>query len=152
MKLEIQNTRKIKEIHKLLEKQFGFDSKLDYVFLKNEKGKVFIVSKAVGEIDYSKLRINTMGFYLGELKGGEFRLSFEGCSLIGPGCSENIIFLEEQELKWYFEGLDLEMDLGGEARFVLLKFGEDFVGCAKYKDGKVFNFMPKEHRTVDLIY
>ena len=151
-KLEIQNTRFVKEIHKLLSSQFGFSSKLDYVFLKNEKGKVFIVSKDAGAIDLSKLRINTVGFYLGELKGGEFRLSLEGCSMIGNRCDKNIISLDEKQMKWYFEGFDLEMDLGSESKFVLLKFEEDFVGCCKYKDGKVLNFLPKEHRTVDLVY
>ncbi len=151
-KLEIQNTRFVKEIHKLLSSQFGFVGKLDYVFLKNEKGKVFIISKDVGSIDLNKLRINTVGFYLGELKGKEFRLSLEGSQMIGEKSNKNIISLEEQQLKWYFEGLDLEMDLGSENRFVLLKFREDFVGCAKYKEGKILNFMPKEHRSTDLIY
>lgn len=152
MNLEIQNTRFVKEVHKILEKQFGFVSKLDYVFLKNNKGKVFIISKDFSKIDFNKLRINTIGFYLGELKNGEFRLSLEGCTLIGPGCSKNVFDLEEKQMKWYFEGLDLEMDLGAVNRFVILKFRDDFIGCAKYKNGKVFNFMPKEHRTVDLVY
>ncbi|MCK4589103.1 MAG: hypothetical protein KAT77_01575 [Nanoarchaeota archaeon] len=167
-KLEIQNTRFVKELHKLLGSQFGFSGKLDYVFLKstkakplgrqrqslsaNEKGKVYIISKDVGSIDLNKLRINTVGFYLGELKGKEFRLSLEGCSMIGSKASKNIVNLEEQQMKWYFEGLDLEMDLGSENRFVLLKFGEDFIGCCKYKDGKVLNFLPKEHRTSSLVY
>jgi len=152
MKLEIQNTRFVKEVHKLLSSQFSFDDRLDYVFLKNDKGKVFIVSKDIGEIDYSKLRINTMGFYLGELKNNEFRLSMEGCSLIGKKCSKNVVDLDEKQMKWYFEGLDFEMDLGDENRFVILKFKDDFIGCAKYKAGKIFNFMPKEHRTIDLVY
>ncbi len=151
-KLEIQNTRFVKEIHKLLSSQFGFSSKLDYVFLKNDKGKVFIVSKDVGSIDLNKLRINTIGFYLGELKGGEFRLSLEACSMVGADCKKNVIVLDEKQMKWYFEGLDLEMDLEGRNRFVLLKFKEDFIGCAKYKEGKILNFMPKEHRTIALVY
>lgn len=151
-KLEIQNTRFIKEIHKLLERQFGFTSKLNYVFLMNEKKKVFIVSKDISSIDFSKLRINTVGFYLGELKGDEFRLSLEGCSMIGSECNKNIISLDEKQMKWYFEGFDLEMDLGLESRFVLLKFKEDFIGCCKYKERKVLNFLPKEHRTIDLVY
>ena len=151
-KLEIQNTRFVKEIHKLLSSQFGFSGKLNYVFLKNEKGKVFIISKEISSFDFSKLRINTVGFYLGELKGGEFRLSLEGCSMVGKGCSKNIINLDEKQMKWYFEGFDLEIDLGAESRFVLLKFGENFIGCCKYKDRKILNFLPKEHRTVDLVY
>lgn len=72
--------------------------------------------------------------------------------MIGPKATKNIIVLDEQQMKWYFSGADLDMDLGGENRFVLLKFKDDFIGCAKYKEGKLLNFMPKEQRTNELVY
>jgi len=151
-KLEVLNTREIKEIRKLLDSQFDFASDLDYVFLKNEKNKIFIVSKDFKKIDFDKLRINTIGLYFGEWRRNELRLSLEGSQMVGPLAGKNVVSLDEQQLKWYFEGMDLDMDLGAENRFVLLKFRKDFIGCAKYKERKLLNFMPKEHRTVDLIY
>ncbi|MBW2963259.1 hypothetical protein KY306_00600 [Candidatus Woesearchaeota archaeon] len=151
-KLEVLNTREIKEIRKLLDSQFGFSGDLDYVFLKNEKNKIFIVSKDFKKIDFDKLKINTIGLYFGEWRRKELRLSLEGSQMIGPLAGKNVVDLDEQQLKWYFEGMDLDMDLGAENRFVLLKFREDFIGCSKYKENKLLNFMPKEHRTVDLIY
>lgn len=152
MKLEVLNTREVKEIRKLLYAQFGFSSDLDYVFLKNEKNKVFIVSKDIKKIDLDKLKINTIGLYFGEWKRKELRLSLEGSQMIGPLAKKNVVSLDEQQLKWYFEGMDLDIDLGDENRFVILKFREDFIGCSKYKEGKLLNFMPKEHRSTDLIY
>ena len=152
MKLEVLNTREIKAIRKLLDSQFGFKEKLNYVFLKNDKNKVFIVSEDVKKIDLDKLKINTIVLYFGEWRKKEFRLSLEGSQMIGPLAKKNVVFLDEQQMKWYFEGMDLDMDLGAENRFVILKFREDFIGCAKYKEGKLLNFMPKEHRSTDLIY
>ncbi|MFC1801553.1 hypothetical protein ACFLZB_03735 [Nanoarchaeota archaeon] len=152
MKLNILNTREIKGILKLLDSQFGFSSSLDYVFLKNDKGKVYIVSRGIGEIDLSKLKINSIGLYFGELKGTELRLSLEGSQIIGPLAEKNVVSLDEGLLKLYFAGHNLEMDLGSKNRFVILKFREDFIGCCKYKEGKILNFLPKEHRTVSLVY
>ena len=152
MKLKILNTRQKKDLFLMLKNQFGFSLKLDYVFLRNERGKVYIISEDMAKIDLNKLKINTMGLYFGEWKGNELRLSLEGAQMIGPTAKENVVELNEGLLKLYFSGHDFEMDLGSENRFVILKFREDFVGCCKYKEGKILNFLPKEHRTAELVY
>lgn len=152
MNLNILHTREVKEIRRILFEEFGFDGSLDYNFLKSEKKKVYLSSKDLGRVDLDKLRINSMGLYFGEMKDGRLRLSLEGTQLIGPKSTKNVLVLDERQMKWYFSGADLDMDLGGENRFVLLKFRDDFIGCAKYKEGKLLNFMPKEQRTNDLVY
>ena len=41
--LNILNTREIKKILNLLNEQFGFEDKLNYVFLQNKDGKIFLI-------------------------------------------------------------------------------------------------------------
>ena len=43
--LKILNSKEIKEILKLIEKQWGAKLKLEYAFLKNPKNRVFIIDK-----------------------------------------------------------------------------------------------------------
>src|SRR3989338_9179823 len=50
------------------------------------------------------------------------------------------------EIKAYFHGVDLRKDLGAEARFVLIEYKGDIVGCSKYKEGVILNYLPKIHR------
>ena len=63
LELKILNSKEIKEIYKMIESQWGAKIKLDYGFLRNNKGRVFIVSKDISKIDLSKLRLNSVGMY-----------------------------------------------------------------------------------------
>ena len=144
-KLKILNNKEIKGILKLLDNQFGFKEKFDYVFLMSSKNKIYLVNKNIGEIDIEKLRIDAIGLYFGELNHGELRLSIEGSQIIGKKASKNIVELDKKESELWSMGndLDKEVDVSG---FVILKHKKDFIGCGKYKEGKIFNYVPKERR------
>ncbi|MFH1682203.1 MAG: hypothetical protein ABIA37_00245 [Candidatus Woesearchaeota archaeon] len=150
-KLNILNTREIKEIKELLERQFGYTDKLDYAFLLGENGKLFIVNRDIEKIPLQNLRVDRYGLYFGELKNKELRLSMEGAWLIGSKAKRNTLKLNEEEIRKYFVGENLTKDVGEENRFILLKFNEDIISCAKYKNGEILNFLPKIHRSRDLI-
>lgn len=145
-KLQILNTKEIREIKRLLEKQFGFAGNLDYVFLSNEKGRLFIITRDISRLDLSRLKVDRYGIYFGELRNQELRLSLEGAWLVRQKAQKNLVELTQEEVKQYFLGQDLEKDLSEENRFVLLKFKKDILGCARYKDKKILNFLPKIHR------
>lgn len=150
--LKILNTREVKKIKELLKKQFNFSSPLDYVFLLNSQKKLFILSRdLLSQINLAKLSILKSGLYFGELKKGELRLSMEGAWLIGKKAKKNVFVFNKEEVKKYFQGEGLSKDLGEERRYLLLKFGEDVFSCARYKEGRIINFLPKAHRTSDLI-
>ena len=149
-KLKILNTRELKSIKEKLINQFGFEEKLDYAFLINDKSRLFVVNRDIGSIDLSKLKVDKYGLYFGELKK-ELRLSMEGAWIIGQKAKKNVVEISERELRDYFLGLDIEKDLGEENRFVLLKYGKEIISCAKYKDKQILNFLPKTHRSKDLI-
>ena len=59
---------------------------------------------------------------------------------------KNVVDFDEKEVKAYFAGVDVVKDLGKENRLMLLRYEQDVFGCAKYKEGKIINFMPKIHR------
>ncbi|MBI2665303.1 hypothetical protein HYX12_01615 [Candidatus Woesearchaeota archaeon] len=151
--LEILNTREVKLIKDALMEQFGYFPEEDFAYLMNDKKRVFIVNKDIGKIELKNLIIDRIGLYFGEIMNDKsFRLSKEGAQLLDREAKENrkkldnTVDLTEKELKDYFQGQDLEKDLGGKNRLVLLYFNRDIIGCAKYKEGKILNFLPKIHR------
>jgi len=129
----------------LLKKQFDFEDKLDYVFLINNKNKVFIVNKELANIDLNKIRINSIGLYIAESRTNEVRLSIEGSQLIGPKSKKNIIELDEKEAREWLKGNDLEKEVKAQG-FVILKYNKDYFGSGRVKEGRILNFVPKTRR------
>jgi len=142
--LRILNSKETKESLSLIETQWGAKPQLDYALLMNNQNKVFLVNKDIGTIDISRLRVNSIGMYLGEVHNG-IRLSIEGSQLIGPFAKKNIASINENQARQWMEGSDIETneDLEG---FVLVKYNDDFLGCGKFAKGKVLNFVGKERR------
>lgn len=142
-KLKILNKKETKPILKALEEEWGFREELDYVFLKTEKGKIYTAGKEVFDLDLSKMRINSIGMYFGEMKNG-LRLSIEGSQLIGPKSGKNIVELNDREAGEWMSGIDI--DKKAPDGFVIIKHNDDFLGTGKSKDGKILNFVPKTRR------
>ena len=143
--LKILNSKEIKEIYKLIEKHWGAKIKLDYGFLKNQKNRIFIISKDISKIDILKLRLNSVGMYFCEFDKVGIRLSIEGSQIIGPKATRNIIELDENELKEWMKGNDLEKK-GGYSGFLIIKHSKDFLGTGKYSNGKILNYVAKTRR------
>ena len=144
--LKILNNKEIKEIYKLIEIQWGAKIKLDYGFLQNQKNRVFIVSRDISKIDFSKLRLNSAGMYFCELDNKGIRLSIEGTQIIGMKATKNIIELDEGETRKWFKGEDLEKECNGCSGFLILKNKNDFIGAGKYTKGKILNYVSKTRR------
>ena len=106
--LKFLNSKETKEILKLIEEQWGAKLKLDYTFAKNNKHRVFIINKDVSKIDFSKLRINSIGMYFCDLENG-IRLSIEGSQIIGPKSTKNVVEINEEQTKKWMKGEDLEI-------------------------------------------
>ena len=96
--LKFLNSKETKEILKLIEEQWGAKLKLDYTLVKNNKSRVFIVNKDISKIDFSKLRINSIGMYFCDIEN-EIRLSIEGSQVIGPKATKNIAEINESQIK-----------------------------------------------------
>lgn len=139
------NRKEIKKILGLIKEQWGCEAKLDYVFLMNEKNKVYIVNRGIEKLKLENLRINSIGLYFGELNRGELRLTIEGSQIIGPKAKKNVLELNGDEVKEWMKGTDLDKDTG-LAGFVIIKNNEDFLGTAKVKGRKILNYVPKIRR------
>ena len=144
--LKILNNKEIKKILELIELQWGAKLKLEYGFLKNNKNRVFIISKDISKIDTSKLRLNSAGMYFCEIDGKGIRLSIEGSQIAGHYATKNIIEINEDETKRWFKGEDLEKECKDCSGFIILKNKNDFLGNGKYANGKILNYVGKTRR------
>ncbi|MBI2102734.1 hypothetical protein HYT55_02755 [Candidatus Woesearchaeota archaeon] len=151
-KLKILNTREIKAIKELLVKEFGYALEENYAYLQNEKDRIFVVNRELAQIDLDRLHIDRLGLYFGEIKPGHLRLSKEGAQLLyhearkNKVTLKNVLPLTKIETRAYFAGVDLKKDLGEENRLLIVTYEDDVLGCASYKERKIFNFLPKTHR------
>ncbi len=143
--LIILNSKQIKEILFKLKEQFGFNSKLDYAFLKNNEGKIFLVNKDIAKIDLEKLNINNIGLYFGKIENNMIRLSIEGSQIIGKEASKNVLEINDEQTRSWMKGENIKVnsDLNG---FIIVKNKDDVLGCGKISKGLLINFMPKERR------
>lgn len=143
--LRILNKKEIRNTFDLIEKQFGAKLTLDYAFLKTEKDKIYIVNKSISKLDLSKLRINSIGLYFCEVRNNEIRFSIDGSQIIGPKSKKNVLELNEEEVKEWMLGNDLEKE-GNFPGFFLIKNKDDFIGCGKWRNDKVLNYIGKARR------
>ena len=141
------NRKEIKHILCQLEEQWGFTQDLDYAFFMNNQRRVALVNKEFALVVDAKLRINSVGLYFCELmENGEVRLSIEGSQLIGPHSTKNIVSVDFVSAKQWMFGQDLEIPFGEATTFVILKHGNYFLGCGRYKNGVVSNHVSKNRR------
>lgn len=147
--LQILNSKEKKEILKLIENQWNAKLKLNYAFLKNNKNRVFIINKDISKIELEKLRINSIGMYFCDLEHG-IRLSIEGSQIIGPKATKNIVEIDEEQVKQWFRGEDLEINENFDG-FVIIKHKNDFLGSGKFKDGRVLNYVNKSRRITSMV-
>jgi len=143
--LTILKSKEKKEIQKLLDMQFDPDFKLDYEVFINNKNRIFILNRELSRIDIDELRVNSLGLYFGELNNNALRLSIDASQMVGKTAKKNILILNDEDiLKWMNgEDLELETELDG---FVLVKHKDDFLGCGKIVNKKLYNYVPKERR------
>jgi NOL1/NOP2/fmu family ribosome biogenesis protein len=139
--LEVLNSKEIKEITKQLIEQFGTSEKLNYVFLRNNKDKVYITTRDIERIDLESLRIDSIGLYFGKYYIDGFRLSIEGAQLIADICTKNVVDVTLENKHAWMMGADIPIE-GHDDNFVILKWKNDVLGCAKVKNGFAFNSIP----------
>lgn len=150
------NGKEIKNLLEQLRQQFGYGLEGEYAYLQNEKNKIYIVNKDITRIKLENLYIDKVGLYFAEVYQNQVRLSKEGAQLLAREAKKrgkklsNVVSLSKDELQQYFKGQDLEKDLdkelGGANCFVILVYNNDVLGCAKYKEKKILNFLPKMYR------
>jgi len=137
--------RDLKPILNLIKEQWGAEIDVPWAWYQSTKNDLFVVSKDITKIDARKLRINSVGLYIGEFKNWEIRLSIEGSQLIGPHATKNVVELDAKEMRLWLKGEELAKEIPNKG-FVLMKHGTDFFGSGKFKEGRILNFVPKARR------
>ncbi|MBI3032777.1 hypothetical protein HYY69_04840 [Candidatus Woesearchaeota archaeon] len=143
--LKILNKKKIKELQSVLEKQWGASLEGDYVFFVNAENRIYLINRQIGEVDLSKLRINSLGLYFGQMSGTELRLSIEGTQLVGKTATKNVFEMKKGVVALWVKGYDISLDQEGRTMFIM-KYGDNYLGCGKLIDKKIINYIPKERR------
>jgi len=135
--------REVRKIHEMIKEQWGAEIKLDFVFLQNTKGKIYIVNRAVFDFDPTKLRIDSMGMYFGKIEKDGLRLSIEGSQIVGPKAKKNVI--EIQDKKLWLKASDIKAEVESD-RIIIAKNNEDFMGCGRLLEDIFKPFIPKARR------
>ena len=144
-KARILNSKEVKGILNLAKEQWGIDTKLDYVFIRNEKDKIFIASRDISQVDFSKLNLNSIGMYFGQITKGSLRLSIEGSQILGGKAKKNTAEIDDKSALEWMKGYDIEVE-GEYNGFVIIKNKSDYLGSGKFSKGKVLNFVSKPRR------
>lgn len=151
---EVLNSKKAKNVLRLLKQQWEFKEGLDCGFLQKEND-LFLVTTAVDRIELKELNVNSIGMYFGELRHATLRLSIEGSQIIGKRAKKNVIELNDEQLRQWLKGEDIELtttEINNSSNdcennsFAIIKHNNDFFGCGRIKDGKLLNFVPKARR------
>ena len=69
--------------------------------------------------------------------------------IFGKYAKKKIVKLDEKEALDYIKGLDIKKDCR-EKGYVIVKFGEDVLGCGLAKEGWIKNQIPKARRVKKL--
>lgn len=137
--VEILSKKELKEINNYLQARFG--AKLEgSAYVKSTKGNIYMTTRNLGDVDLKNLRISSIGLYIGEMRKGEFRLSIEGSQILGPKAIKGIV--EIQEVAKWMKGESIPIG-SSEVGYVIVKHGNDFLGCGRIKNGMLLNYVPK---------
>jgi NOL1/NOP2/fmu family ribosome biogenesis protein len=154
--LKILNSKETKHILETLKEQYGYDkqkSDIDFIFLMNKDNKIYVISKDVSKMNLENLHIDSLGSYFGELYKERIRLSIEGAQIIAKCARLNTVNIDYDQMISWIKGNDIEFSDCGKD-FVIVKYEDqksgrsDILGCGKYKEGKLQNFVSKSRRLV----
>jgi len=141
--LKILNKKEITRILDKIKEQYNIENlDLNYGFLQNREGKLFIISKDIKKINLEKLRINNLGLYIAKLDR-DLRLTIEGSQLLGKLAKKNVYEINDEQANSWMSGKEINCEKEFKG-FVIIKNKDDYLGSGRYSNGKIINFIPKE--------
>jgi len=154
-KLTVLNTREKKKIIDDLKELYGFSGIIGGALLISSKQKLYLLTKDIVMIEKNEekeLRIDSAGLYIGRIENEGIRLSMEGSQLIGPHSNKHVLEIDEEHLEAWVKGEDFNLSeqeqkkISNEEGFFIIKFDNDYIGCAQIKKGNVRSLVSKERR------
>lgn len=146
--IQILNKKQEQEVIDYLNRQFGVD-KIPGRLMKMGEERIFLFcGDATDEELYRMERIvpvERVGFYFAKIIRDEFKLSIEGSQVIKGKANKNIFELDREQAEKWMRGEELNIKTGKKG-FLIMKYGDDFLGCGKASEEKIGNFVPKMRR------
>ena len=147
--LTVLNRKDKKNLLKELRNEFGIQ-RIDGDFVRNNQGRVYLVSPHIREVHWDKLRIDRAGIYIGKWLSDGFRPSMEGSQVIGQQATKHVIELNYQGVMNWLKGRNIETEDKSDG-FYIVKYNEDFLGGGKLKNNTLLNGVSKSRKTTTLI-
>ncbi|MEM2032257.1 MAG: hypothetical protein QW210_02880 [Candidatus Woesearchaeota archaeon] len=141
--MKFLNSKEKKELLKNINDYFqsSFETE-DKIFITNQD-KIYLVSKAIENIDIDKIKIRNIGLYFGQIMQGTIRLSVEGSQLVGKTAKRNILEANKELLEKLKEE---KFEISCNDGYYLVKFRDHFLGCIYVKNNQAYNYIPKARR------
>lgn len=151
--LIVLNSKDRKLILKDLESLYGVTELPEGIyFCINKKEKVYLTTREAFELSQEDLRVNTFGMYFGTIMKDGFRPSLEGLDMLKSAITKNVLEINEAQFEEWILGSDLEVEnKDDDNTYLVIKFGEDFVGIGKLKGNTILNYLPKSRKLQKVI-
>lgn len=148
MKLEVLKGKERKRFMERLSSQYGIE---EIPFLLSRSGderiRMFSGSLPAGEMErISRMGIESMGLYLAKDQGGVIRLSFDAPLLLRGLMTKNIAEVSARQAAEWMKGNDIVLDGPAPKGYVVVKSGNDMLGCGKSLGAVIKNYVPMERR------
>jgi len=148
MTLRILNTKEKAEIQEKLREQFGIEE-IPGLLIQTGEERIFLFTGNLEEKEIRRLEktavIEKIGVYFATLVNNEIRLSIEGTHILKNQIKKNIFELNKEQAEEWMKGRELNIKIGKKG-FIILKHGDDLLGCGKASEEKITNFIPKMRR------
>lgn len=140
-----------KKLLDFLKQRFEFTEKLYHYFIKSGRNKIRIISKDFERVDLRGMKVEILGLYFARWDKDELRLSIEGSQIVGKCAKKNVLELNKNQANEWMSGKNFIVDAKNiEEGFVILKYGEDFLGCGKLLKNKIWSYIPKWRRVTKI--
>lgn len=135
-----------KKIVEQLNEQFGIEE-LPYLLVESGKEKIRAFSGTMSKEEIEELStiatIESIGLYLIRVEH-DMRLSFDGAQILNKQIKKNVVEITDIDYEEWIRGYDLPIQVPSGT--YLIKYNDDFLGCAKSNGEKLINHVPKERR------
>ncbi len=152
MEIKIFNQKEKQEIVEKLNKEFGI-KEIEGKIIQTGKERLFLFQGNFSEEEIGKLaqavEVERLGIYFAKEINSEIKLSVDGAQLFGNRgqITKNIIEINKEQEEEWMKGHEVLMEIPEEKNgFVVVKSGEDFLGCGKASQNRITNFVPKGRR------
>ncbi len=147
MNAKFLSSKEKKQYIEKLNSQFGI-SELPWLLIETGKDKVRAFSGDLTRGDINKIariaNVELIGMYLFKEELGGIRFGFDGSMMLKDKISKNILGADEEQVKEWLLGKDLNIKLA-KGVYVVTHAG-DTLGCGMSDGEKLINFVPKERR------